>query len=333
MADELEFEGPILKLQRKIEELQTFAESTEIDLSAQIEELRGRCAELQREVVDRLSPWERIQLARHPQRPVFGDYLTQVFEEPLELCGDYTSGEDPAMFTGFCKLDGRSVLLVGQRKGKNTKDRVRYNFGMPHPEGYRKALQKMRLAEKYGIPVVTLIDTPGAYPGLEAEERGQAHAIARNILEMARLKTPIICVVIGEGGSGGALGIGVGDRVLMFENSYYSVISPEGCSSILWKSGDYTSQAAQILKLTAKDLQGFGIVDEIIEEPLGGAHKSTPEASKRLRETLIRHLDEVCALGEDELLEQRYQKVRRIGVFYEKGQLISAGQAVAEATT
>jgi len=331
VADELEFEGPILKLQRKIEELQTFAESTEIDLSAQIEELRGRCAELQREVVDRLSPWERIQLARHPQRPVFSDYLSAIFDEPLELCGDYQSGEDPAMFTGFCKLGDRSVLLVGQRKGKNTKDRVLYNFGMPHPEGYRKALHKMRLAEKYGVPVITLIDTPGAYPGLEAEERGQAHAIARNILEMARLKTPIVCVVIGEGGSGGALGIGVGDRVLMFENSYYSVISPEGCSSILWKSADFTAQAAQILKLTAKDLKGFGIVDEIIEEPLGGAHKSIPESCKRLRETLIRHLDEVCALGQEDLLEQRYQKVRRIGVFHERGQLISAGKVVEEA--
>lgn len=336
MADltpELEFEGPILKLQRKIEELQSFAESTEIDLSAQIDELRQRCAELQREVVDRLSPWERIQLARHPGRPVFGDYLATIFEEPLELCGDYQSGkEDPAMYTGFAKLDGRSVLLVGQRKGKNTKDRVRYNFGMPHPEGYRKALQKMRLAEKYRIPVVTLIDTPGAYPGLEAEERGQAHAIARNILEMARLKTPVVCVVIGEGGSGGALGIGVGDRLLMFENSYYSVISPEGCSSILWKSADFTARAAQILKLTAKDLEGFKIVDEVIEEPLGGAHKSPPEACRRLREALIRHLDEVCAYSTQELLDKRYDKVRRIGVFYEEGRLVSAGEVVEEAS-
>ncbi|MBL4848783.1 MAG: acetyl-CoA carboxylase carboxyltransferase subunit alpha [Planctomycetes bacterium] len=333
MADELEFEGPILKLQRKIEELQSFAESTEIDLSAQIEELRHRCGELQREVVDRLSPWERIQLARHPQRPRFLDYLSQVFEEPLELCGDYQSGEDPTMFTGFAKLAGRSVLVVGQRKGKNTKDRVLYNFGMSHPEGYRKALQKMRLAAKFGIPVITLIDTPGAYPGLEAEERGQAHAIARNILEMARLKTPIVCVVIGEGGSGGALGIGVGDRVLMFENSYYSVISPEGCSTILWKSGDFTEQAAEILKLTAKDLQGFGIVDEIIEEPLGGAHKSIPESSKLLREALIKHLDELCELDQEVLLEERYQKVRRIGVFYEQGRLIAAGKVVEPATS
>ncbi|HBP19619.1 MAG TPA: acetyl-CoA carboxylase carboxyl transferase subunit alpha [Planctomycetes bacterium] len=330
LTPELAFEGPVLELQRKIEELQSFAESTEIDLSGQIDQLRQRCAELQREVVDRLTPWERIQLARHQNRPVFSDYLQQVFDEPLELHGDYTSGEDAAIFTGFAKLNGRSVMVIGQRKGKNTKDRITYNFGSPHPEGYRKALHKMRLAEKFRIPIVTMIDTPGAYPGLEAEERGQAHAIARNILEMARLKTPVVCAVIGEGGSGGALGIGVGDRVLMLENSYYSVISPEGCSSILWKSGDYATKAATILKLTAKDLLGFKIVDEVVEEPLGGAHQAPAEACGRLAEAISRHLDEIVDLPLEELLERRYQKVRRIGVYRERGQLIAAGEVVPE---
>jgi acetyl-CoA carboxylase carboxyl transferase subunit alpha len=331
MADHppgLKFEGPILELQRKIEELQSFSESTEIDLSGQVDQLRQRCAELQREVVDRLSPWERIQLARHPNRPIFSDYIGTVFDDPIELFGDYASGEDKAIFTGLAKLRGRSVMVIGQRKGKNTRDRIACNFGSAHPEGYRKALLRMRLAEKFQIPVITLIDTPGAYPGLEAEERGQSHAIARNILEMSRLKTPVICVVIGEGGSGGALGIGVGDRVLMLENSYYSVISPEGCSSILWKSADHAAKAAQILKLTARDLVSFKIVDEVIEEPLGGAHQSIPEACKRLQDALARNLDLIADVPLDELLERRYEKVRRIGVFYEQGRLIAAGEAV-----
>lgn len=328
LTPELAFEGPILELQRKIEELESFAESTEIDLSGQIDQLRQRCKELQREVVDRLTPWERIQLARHPARPVFSDYLANVFDDPLELHGDQTGGDDQAIFTGLVKLDGRSVMLIGHRKGKNTKDRIACNFGSAHPEGYRKALQKMRLAAKYRIPVVALIDTPGAYPGLEAEERGQAQAIARNIMEMSRLKTPVVCVVIGEGGSGGALGIGVGDRVLMFENSYYSVISPEGCSSILWKSADHAARAAAILKLTGKDLMRFKIVDEVIDEPLGGAHQSIGETCRLLGEALVRNLDELSGLSTEELLEQRYRKVRRIGVFLDSGKLIFAGEEI-----
>ncbi|MGE0712551.1 MAG: acetyl-CoA carboxylase carboxyltransferase subunit alpha [Planctomycetota bacterium] len=330
LTPELEFEGPINELQRKIEELQSFAESTEIDLSGQIEQLRQRCAELQREVVDRLTPWERIQLARHPSRPVFSDYLSAVFDAPLELHGDYNSGEDRAIFTGLAKLRGRSVMVVGHRKGKNTKDRLACNFGMPHPEGYRKALLKMRLAEKYRIPIITLIDTPGAYPGIEAEERGQAHAIARNILEMSRLRTPVVCVVIGEGGSGGALGIGVGDRVLMLENAYYSVISPEGCSSILWKSAEFAPRAAQILKLTARDLLTFKVVDEVIPEPLGGAHQSIPEACRRLQDALVHNLDQIVDLSLEDLMQRRYEKVRRLGVFYEHGVLKFAGEAVTE---
>jgi acetyl-CoA carboxylase carboxyl transferase subunit alpha len=315
---ELEFEGPILELQRKIEELESFAESTEMDLRSQIDQLRSRCAELQREVVAKLSPWERIQLARHPARPVFSDYLAGVFEDPLELRGDQTGGDDQAIYTGLATFRGRSVLVIGHRKGKNTKERIACNFGSAQPEGYRKALHKMKLAEKFGLPVISLIDTPGAYPGVTAEERGQAQAIARNILEMSRLRTPVICVVIGEGGSGGALGIGVGDRLLMLENSYYSVISPEGCSSILWKSAEQAPRAAAILKLTATDLVGFGIVDGVISEPLGGAHQSVPESCRLVEEAIGQALDAVIGLSTDDLLDQRYAKVRRIGVFVEE---------------
>ncbi|RMG13900.1 MAG: acetyl-CoA carboxylase carboxyltransferase subunit alpha [Planctomycetota bacterium] len=318
-SGELSFEGPIVELQRKIEELESFAASTEIDLSGQIDQLKARCIELQKEVVANLSAWERIQLARHPGRPLFSDYLANLFEEPLELHGDMAFGDDHAIYTGLAKFQGRSVLLVGHRKGKNTKERIRCNFGSAHPEGYRKALAKMRLAEKYRIPILTFIDTPGAYPGVGAEERGQAQAIARNILEMSRLRTPIVCLVIGEGGSGGALGIGVGDRLLMMENAYYSVISPEGCSSILWKSADHAPRAAAILKLTAKDLLRFRIIDEIVAEPPGGAQTSIGAACRLVEEALARQLEEVCRLPTERLLEQRYEKIRRIGVFLEDG--------------
>ena len=320
MADvELDFEGPIHELKRKIEELESFAESTEMDMQGQIAELRQRCEDLQRETFAKLSPWERVQVARHPQRPVFSDYRSATFSDTLELHGDQGAGDDPAIFTGFAKLRGRSVVLLGHRKGKNTKERIRCNFGSAQPEGYRKALRVMRLAEKFKLPVIALIDTPGAYPGVTAEERGQAQAIARNIMEMARLKTPVVCVVIGEGGSGGALGIGVGDRVLMLEHAYYSVISPEGCSSILWKSAEEASTAAQILRLTAADLSEFGIVDEVIEEPLGGAHQSLPDACARLEDALVRNLEPLLGLSTEALLEQRYAKVRKIGSFLEDG--------------
>jgi acetyl-CoA carboxylase carboxyl transferase subunit alpha len=332
LADvELDFEGPILELQRKIEELESFAESTEMDLRGQIEQLRSRCAELQREVVAKLSPWERIQLARHQGRPLFSDYLSALFEDDIELHGDQHAGDDAAIYTGLATFRGRSVLLVGHRKGKNTKDRIATNFGSAHPEGYRKALHKMRLAEKFRLPVVALIDTPGAYPGVTAEERGQAHAIARNILEMCRLRTPVVCVVIGEGGSGGALGIGVGDRVLMLENAYYSVISPEGCSSILWKSGDFAARAAEILRLTANDLLTFKVVDGVVPEPLGGAHKSIPETCKNLGDAVQKALDEIVDLPLDTLLAQRYEKVRALGVFFENGERVGPVLPAAEA--
>jgi acetyl-CoA carboxylase carboxyl transferase subunit alpha len=320
MADtNLEFEGPIEELRHKIEELKAFASSTEMDLSGQIDQLEARYLELQREVVAKLTAWERIQLARHPSRPLFSDYLSNVFTDTLELHGDQLFGDDYAIYTGLAKLRGRPVLVIGHRKGKNTKERIACNFGSAHPEGYRKALLKMRLAEKYRLPVIALIDTPGAYPGLDAEERGQAHAIARNILEMSRLRTPIVCLVIGEGGSGGALGIGVGDRGLMLENAYYSVISPEGCSSILWKSADHAPKAASILKLTAKDLIRFKIIDAVVPEPAGGAHQSIGETCRSVEAALVKHVDEIAEIPIDKLLEQRYQRVRQIGIYLENG--------------
>lgn len=318
-TNKLEFEGPIVELRRKIEELETFAASTEMDLRGEIDQLKMRYVELQREVLSNLTAWERIQLARHPKRPLFSDYLSGVFDDPLELHGDQLHGDDQAIYTGLAKLRGRSVLVVGHRKGKNTKERIACNFGSAHPEGYRKALLKMRMAEKYHLPVVALIDTPGAYPGLDAEERGQSHAIARNILEMSRLRTPVVCVVIGEGGSGGALGIGVGDRMLMLENSYYSVISPEGCSSILWKSADHAAKAAAILKLTAKDLLRFRIIDGVVPEPPGGAHTSIPQACRFLEEALATQLDQIAETPVDELLNARYDKIRQFGIFLEGG--------------
>jgi acetyl-CoA carboxylase carboxyl transferase subunit alpha len=319
----LDFEAPIAELERKIEELETFASTTEMDLSGQIAQLRDRCVELQKDVFKNLTAWQRIQIARHPLRPVFTDYLAGLFEDTIELHGDRRFGDDKAIWTGLASIPdpgkpGRRVMVIGQRKGKNTKDRIAYNFGCAHPEGYRKALAKMKLAEKFGLPVVTFIDTPGAYPGVGAEERGQAHAIAENILEMSRLRTPVVCIVIGEGGSGGALAIGVGDRVLMLEHSYYSVISPEGCSSILWKTAEHAGKAAEALKLTARDLLGFGVIDEIVPEPVGGAHRSVPDTVKSVREAILAAIGSLEGRSAEELLALRYEKVRRLGVFLEQ---------------
>ncbi|HZV02418.1 MAG TPA: acetyl-CoA carboxylase carboxyltransferase subunit alpha [Planctomycetota bacterium] len=334
----LDFEAPIAELERKIEELESFAETTEMDLGGQIEQLRARCRELKKEVFANLSAWQRIQIARHPQRPVFTDYHTGIFDDSIELHGDLAFGDDKAIFTGLGTIDGgplgkKRVMVVGQRKGKNTKDRIAYNFGCAHPEGYRKALKKMQLAEKFKLPIVTFIDTPGAYPGVGAEERGQAHAIARNILEMSRLRVPVVCVVIGEGGSGGALGIGVGDRILMLEHSYYSVISPEGCSSILWKTAEHADKAAEALKLTAKDLLGFGVIDEIVAEPLGGAHRSIPEAIKTVKDRILAALVALEGKKTDDILEERYAKVRRIGIFLEKAETTEEEVAADESGT
>ncbi|HMQ23798.1 MAG TPA: acetyl-CoA carboxylase carboxyltransferase subunit alpha, partial [Planctomycetota bacterium] len=269
----LAFERPILEMEHKIQELKALADSTKLNLNGEGVALEARLRKVTGEVYDNLTPWERVRVSRHPQRPVTQDYINGIFEDFLELHGDRSFGDDRAIVTGFATIEARRILLVGHRKGKSVKDRLLCNFGCAHPEGYRKALEKMRLAEKLGLPIVCLVDTQGAYPGIGAEERGQARAIALNIREMFSLRVPIIAIVIGEGGSGGALGIGVGDRVAILKNAYYSVITPEGCAAILWKSADKAPEAAAALRLSAPDLFELGIVDELIDEPLGGAHR------------------------------------------------------------
>ncbi|MBI4604652.1 MAG: acetyl-CoA carboxylase carboxyltransferase subunit alpha [Planctomycetes bacterium] len=328
----LEFEAPIQELEQKIEELRNFSQSTQVDLSDQIEKLLERCNEKKRAIFAKLSPWQKVLTARHPKRPLTSDYVGLMVEDLVELYGDRSFRDDPSILTGFGRLGGERVCIVGQRKGKDTAEKVACYFGCPHPEGYRKALLKMKLAEKFGLPIVTLINTPGAYPGIGAEERGQAFVIARNLMEMARLRVPVVCAVIGEGGSGGALGIGVGNRVLMLEHSYYSVISPEGCSAILWKSAEHKDRAAEILKLTAEDLLGFGVIDEIVPEPLGGAHRDPARAAASLKEALLRHLRELLPLSADELVRDRYERLRRLGIFREEAarQLVGAGLSPQE---
>ncbi|MCZ6792854.1 MAG: acetyl-CoA carboxylase carboxyltransferase subunit alpha, partial [Planctomycetota bacterium] len=301
------------ELEAKIEELRNFSESTDVDLSDQIEKLKVRCREKRQAIFSKLTPWQRVQLARHPERPLTSDYVAMFVEQFVELHGDRCFADDPSILTGLGRIEGRKVLLVGHRKGRDTAEKIACQFGSSHPEGYRKAILKMKLAEKFGLPVVTLINTPGAYPGVGAEERGQAFIIARNLMEMSRLRVPVVCVVIGEGGSGGALGIGVGNRILMMEHAYYSVISPEGCAAILWKSADYKERAADILKLTAVDLEGFGVVDEIIPEPVGGAHRDHRLAGERLRKAIVRHLDDLSSMTAEELVAHRSEKFRQIG--------------------
>ncbi len=317
IRNSLDFEAPILELEAKIEELRSFSQSTDVDLSGQIEQLHERCVELKRAIYAKLTPWQKVQTARHPGRPLTSDYIHLIVEDFMELRGDRSFRDDPAILCGLGRMGGVRMLIVGHRKGKDTGEKLSCNFGCPHPEGYRKALHKMKLAEKFGLPVLTFINTPGAYPGVGAEERGQAFIIARNLLEMAVLRVPIVCVVIGEGGSGGALGIGVGDRILMLEHSYYSVISPEGCAAILWKSAEYKERAAEILKLTAEDLAGFKIIDEIIPEPLGGAHRDHAQTTAAVKECVLRHLAEVSPLDPDERIRLRYQKFKRMGIYTE----------------
>jgi acetyl-CoA carboxylase carboxyl transferase subunit alpha len=313
----LEFETPILELEQKIEELRNFSQTTQVDLSDQIEKLLERCNEKKRAIFSKLTPWQRVLTARHPKRPLTSDYVQFLIEDFVEVHGDRSFRDDPAILTGFGRLDGQRVFVAGHRKGKDTQEKLACYFGCPHPEGYRKALLKMKLAEKFGIPIITLINTPGAYPGIGAEERGQAFIIAKNLIEMAGLRVPVISVVIGEGGSGGALGIGVGNRLLMFEHSYYSVISPEGCAAILWKSSDFKERASEILKLTAEDLHGFGIVDEVLPEPLGGAHRDPVRTAHVLKAALLRHLKELSRLSGDDLVRDRYAKLRRMGLYAE----------------
>jgi acetyl-CoA carboxylase carboxyl transferase subunit alpha len=320
MKDWLDFERPITEIEQKIAEIEKVATTsptalTPADVLAEVGPLKNLRDKLIRKIFSELTPWDRVRLARHPRRPHATDYVETAFSGFLELFGDRCFGDDRAIICGLAKLDGTSVMVVGHRKGKSTKDRVAANFGCAHPEGYRKALLKMELAEKFGVPIVTLIDTQGAFPGIGAEERGQAGAIAKNIQVMSALRVPVVSVVIGEGGSGGALGIGVADRLLILEHAYYSVISPEGCAAILWKDAEKKAEAAKALRLTAPDLLSFGIVDEIVQEPAGGAHRDPPAMAKTLAEAISRHLRELGRLPVQELLERRYRKHRSVGRF------------------
>ncbi len=313
-----EIEASIFELEQRIQKLKnTPAEGQQIDLAYQIKQLEYEKEELHKIFNSNLTPYEIVKISRHPLRPLTADYINLMVDDFVELHGDRHFGDDKAIICGIGKIGGKKILLVGQQKGRSTKERIAYNFGMPNPEGYRKALHKVKLAERFHLPIVTLIDTPGANPDIGAEERGQAHAIAENILEMSRLKTPIISIVIGEGGSGGALGIGVCDRLSILQYAYYSVISPEGCSAILWKDGTNAPEAADALKLTAKDLLELGIVDEIIPEPHCGAHTNPQEMAKTLKGTVIQQIDEISKISLDKLLEMRYDRYRKVGVFIE----------------
>jgi acetyl-CoA carboxylase carboxyl transferase subunit alpha len=312
----LDFEQPIYELQAELKKLLELRDPTPED-EERIRKLRAELSETIRRIYADLSPWQIVKVARCKDRPQTLDYIGLICEEFVELHGDRHFGDDRAIVTGFAKLDQYKVLIVGHQKGRTLKERAACYFGCAHPEGYRKALAKMRLAAKFSIPIICLIDTPGAYPGIGAEERGQAWVIAENMYEMSRLRTPIICVVIGEGGSGGALGIGVGDRIAMLQYAYYSVISPEGCAGILWKSGEYAERAAEALRFTSRDLRQLGVIDDIIEEPLGGAHRDHRQTAGRLKMYLLRTLRELLAVPIDELLQQRYAKFRRMGVYLE----------------
>lgn len=313
----LEFEKPIAELESKLAEMRRLATENNVDVSEPAQVLEQRIAELRRETFDNLTRWQRVQLSRHPDRPYTLDYIELMCQQFIELHGDRTVADDKAIVGGFGEIDGKSVMIIGQQKGRNTKQRQFRNFGMPNPEGYRKALRLMKLAEKFNKPVITLIDTPGAFPGLEAEERGQGEAIARNLREMFMLKVPVLCIIIGEGASGGALGIAIGDRVMMLENTWYSVISPESCSSILWRSWEYKEQAAEALKLTANDMYGNGLVDTIIPEPLGGAHLDYQAMTQVLKRVILSSLEELEKLSVAERIQQRIEKFSKMGVFTE----------------
>ena len=313
----LDFEQPIAELEAKIEELKFLGDDGEINIAEEVKRLQAKSRALTTSIFASLTPWQVTQLARHPGRPYTLDYNPLVFTEFMELHGDRMYADDPAIVGGPARLDGKPVMLIGQQKGRDTKERVRRNYGMPKPEGYRKALRLMRMAERFQLPIITLIDTPGAYPGVGSEERNQSEAIARNLFEMAELSVPVVTCVIGEGGSGGALAIGVSDRLLMLQYSIYSVISPEGCASILWKSADKKELAAQAMGVTADRLRRLRLVDEIIREPLGGAHRDPQTTAESLKTALSRHLAEVDALPPGELLEKRRARIRHFGVFGE----------------
>ena len=311
----LDFEAELEELYDQLEQIKRVNERGEVDLSATLKELENKIKNKRKELYSNLTGWQKVQLSRHPERPYTLYYIEQMCKKFIELHGDRCFGDDKAIVAGLGSLDGQTVMIMGHQKGVNTKMRQYRNFGMANPEGYRKALRLMKIAEKFDCPVVCLIDTPGAFPGIEAEERGQAEAIARNLLEMTQLKVPIVCVVIGEGASGGAIGIGLGDRVYMLENTWYSVISPESCSSILWRSWDYKEQAAEALKLTAEHMYSFGLIDDIIKEPLGGAHSSPEEMAKILKRQIKKTIAELRELSVEERIEQRIKKYSSMGQF------------------
>jgi acetyl-CoA carboxylase carboxyl transferase subunit alpha len=313
----LDFEKPILELEKKIEEMKAYAIEEDVELVDEIGRLESKLQKLMKETYSRLTRWQRVQLARHPDRPYTLDYIERIFTEFVELHGDRLFGDDPALVGGLAKLEGDPVMVMGQQKGRTTKEKLFRNFGMMNPEGYRKAIRLMKMAAKFRRPIVVFVDTPGAYPGLGAEERGQGEAIARNLFEMSHLPIPVLIVIIGEGASGGALGIGLGDRVLMMENGWYSVISPEGCAAILWRDSAKASTAAEILKLAASDLLKLGVIDETVREPLGGAHRDVDGAAQILKERILFHLKALCSLSPEELIQKRIDKYGGMGVFKE----------------
>ena len=312
---DLEFERPIIDLEAKLEEMRSLAQQRGVDMNGAIKSLEDKIEELKKETFKNLTRWQRVQLSRHPERPYTLDYIYEMTDEFIELFGDRVSRDDKAMIGGLGKIGNQAIMFVGQQKGRNTKQRQMRNFGMANPEGYRKGLRLMKMAEKFNIPVVTLIDTPGAYPGIEAEARGQAEAIARNLKEMVMLKVPVICIIIGEGASGGALGIAIGDKVYMLENTWYSVISPESCSSILWRSWDFKEQAAEALKLSAYDMKSFGLIDDIINEPLGGAHKDFKLMSNTIKTEMLGTIKSLSKIKPEQRIKDRIEKLSKMGVY------------------
>jgi acetyl-CoA carboxylase carboxyl transferase subunit alpha len=315
---QMAFEQPIYELASRLTKLEGSAAES-VEARDEVRRLRRELNDLKKKIYSQLEPWQVVQVARHPERPMTADYIELVFDDFVELHGDRSFGDDRAIRTGLAKLGEHKVMLIGHQKGKDLKERIACNYGCAHPEGYRKAIAKMKFAAKFGLPIITLIDTPGAYPGIGAEERGQAQVIATAMFEMSRLACPVICVVIGEGGSGGALGIGLGDKVAVLEFAYYSVISPEGCAGILWKDAAYAKQAAEALKLTSRDLLRLGVIDDVIEEPIGGAHRDHHQMASRLKMYLVRSLRELLQKPTDQLIQDRYDKYRRIGVYLEGG--------------
>ena len=313
MVGELEFEKPIVQLRQKIAELKEFTKKSDVDLSSEIEKLESRLLKLEKEIYDNIKPWDRVQIARHPNRPTTLDYISLLFTDFFECHGDRTYGDDEAIVGGIAKFHGLPITVIGHQRGKDTKENIRRNFGMPHPEGYRKALRLMKQADKFNRPIICFIDTKGAYPGKAAEERGQSEAIARNLFEMGGFTVPIICVVIGEGGSGGALALGVGNHLFMLENSTYSVISPEGAASILWKDSTLAKQAAESMKITAPDLKKLGVIDSVIPEVKGGAHKDVNDQAAKIEVVLKKSLKELLAMEQKQLVAHRYNKFKRIG--------------------